>query len=394
MAKNIKSIGSQRGLAGLLISMLLVVFIFFAALAIDVNHALLNKTRLQNGVDAAALAAAVKLDEGASDSEAELTARSTIASMYLASGNTELDILATADSSLISVSFSNDPQDFSGSYDDTLDTFVRVAVADVPLDVFLARFFEVSKTSSASAVAGPGADVNCTCNIVPLAVCVDPDETSASNWGYEYDQIQKLKVGDSDEADLTSGNYQLLDFDDIHIRDALAGGYDGCICVDDESPPPITESKPGNTIGPTAQGLNTRFGEYKAGLSADEYPSDTYLAEALIDESFDESGATVFSYASDNEVTFDSYSGNSRRILNVPMIDCTEAKNGKTDLPIVGIRCFLMLQKAPSSNADKGSILGAFGKDCVIQNGTTGPNPSGDGPYKIILYKDPLSGES
>ncbi|MEZ9955466.1 pilus assembly protein TadG-related protein, partial [Vibrio splendidus] len=48
----------QQGLVVIMITAALLVFLAVSALAVDINHMVVNKTRLQNAVDSAALAAA------------------------------------------------------------------------------------------------------------------------------------------------------------------------------------------------------------------------------------------------------------------------------------------------------------------------------------------------
>ena len=52
----------QQGLVAVMITAALLVFLAVSALAVDINHMVVNKTRLQNAVDSAALAAATILD--------------------------------------------------------------------------------------------------------------------------------------------------------------------------------------------------------------------------------------------------------------------------------------------------------------------------------------------
>jgi Flp pilus assembly protein TadG len=52
----------QKGVVGILVVVGLVALLAMAGLALDSGHAMLNKTRLQNAVDAAALSGAKELD--------------------------------------------------------------------------------------------------------------------------------------------------------------------------------------------------------------------------------------------------------------------------------------------------------------------------------------------
>ena len=53
---------TQKGAVGILVLAGMVALLAMAGLALDSSHAMLNKTRLQNAVDAAALSGAKELD--------------------------------------------------------------------------------------------------------------------------------------------------------------------------------------------------------------------------------------------------------------------------------------------------------------------------------------------
>lgn len=400
LRKEPKNIGKQKGLTLILITMVLVVFLVFAAFAVDVNHALLSKTRLQNGVDAAALAAAVKKSAGETDATAEAVAIQTIGTMYAASGNTEITVPAES----IAVTFSNDPQDFTSSYDAALDTYVRVAVTNVPLNSFFLGYFGFDKAGAASAVAGPSSTIVYACNVVPMAVCADTTSGPNDFLGYEYETIYELKVADQNATEMGPGNFQLLDFGSggSDVRSFLAGGYEGCVNIQGS-----VTTKPGASIGPVGQGLNTRFGDYTGGgVSEAEYPPDIYVKEPSTPASTNEDGSINYDNAwlyGDYETESASCSGasgdctdgeNGRRILPVPMVDCSGASGGTTELSLTAVGCFFLLQKAPNNNGASDGVYGEFIEECTIPNGTTGVVPSKEGVFKIQLYRDPLSGES
>ncbi|MGR5175082.1 pilus assembly protein TadG-related protein [Vibrio parahaemolyticus] len=391
----------QGGITTILITLLLLVFLFFTALAVDVNHALVNKSRLQNGVDAAALAAAVKVSAGESDAVAEATALSTLTSMFTADGNSEISLPAES----ISITFSNDPQNFSGTYDSSADTYVRVALTDVPLTSYFLHYFDIDKESGASAVAGPSSTLIYACNIVPIAVCADTVSGANDFLGFEYKTIHELKVADQNSSEMGPGNYQLLDFGSgaATVRTALAGGYEGCVDISNN-----VDTKPGNTVGPVGQGLNTRFGVYAGGgVSAADYPPDIYVEEPGSLASTDADGNVVYNdtwmyadYLAESASCDGSASGSctageaGRRILPIPMVDCTGAGGGATSLPVTAVGCFFLIQKAPANNGTQDGVYGEFIEDCTVKNGSTGITPNAEGIFKIQLYRDPLSGES
>ncbi len=81
---------TQKGITLVLISMVLLILLGVAAFGIDLNHQVLNKTRLQNAVDTAALAGAVVADKTEDVDQAEAAVIATLSSIASESGNTEL----------------------------------------------------------------------------------------------------------------------------------------------------------------------------------------------------------------------------------------------------------------------------------------------------------------
>ena len=82
-----------------------------------------------------------------------------------------------------------------------------------------------------------------------------------------------------------------------------------------------------------------------------------------------------------------------RRILTVPVADCSGTNNGKSSIPVLGFACYFLRQPVDGTgNADQ--VFGQFIGKCDV-NGTPGPAPaSGPSPYIIQLYHDPSSGDS
>ena len=63
MDKALKTLQRQRGIIVAFTAVGMVALLALTGLALDMAHAFVNKTRLQNSVDAAALAAAKELDD-------------------------------------------------------------------------------------------------------------------------------------------------------------------------------------------------------------------------------------------------------------------------------------------------------------------------------------------
>ncbi|MBY7790348.1 pilus assembly protein [Vibrio fluvialis] len=406
----------QRGLVVAIVTIAMIVFLGIAALGIDINHALTNRTKLQNSVDAAALAAAVLLDKGDTTANATTAATAMLTKMAAASGNKEID--TSPEGVVISVTFSNDPGDFTGTFVDDVnkERYVRVAVSNLSLAGFFIKVVGGDKTIGASAVAGPSAGGG-TCNTVPMAVCADPDADSIvdpNTLGYIAGNIYQLKLG-AQNTTMGSGNFQLLDYKGettLSLSQQLAGGFEGCVDIAQDGDTPDTAedntvtSKTGATIGQVGVGLNTRFGEYPngvgSGLTEAAYPPDGNIVEAVITSPATGVTATDLSAvtsALDLTVssvggTYQSGGGNGRRILAVPIIDCSGSETGKSDYLVKAVGCFLLLRKAPTNNSGTVPVYGEFLEECTSQNTHNNGTSTSSGSYRIVLYDDPVNKES
>ncbi len=198
------------------------------------------------------------------------------------------------------------------------------------------------------------------------------------------------------------------------MRVALAGGFEECVDTIN-----TVQTKPGGTVGPVGQGLNTRLNDYGGGgVSADEYPPDMFIREPVKTATIDNNGDVKYQDTSgaggapwgysDYEAELPDCTGVSgcmienggrynRRILPVPIVDCSTATGGTNTFNVEAIGCFFLLQKAPTNNSGKQAVFGEFIEDCTVANGTFGNTPPpGDpeGPFRIVLYKDPLGDSS
>jgi len=386
----------ERGLVVVIVTIAMLVILGVTALAIDINHAYMNRTKLQNGVDAAALAAAVILDKNGTEAQAETAANAALTKMSGSDGNAELD-MTTAD---ISVTFNNSSDFSGGACVIGGDCYVRVVANNLDLNSFFMQMFSDTKQVGATAVAGPSAGGG-TCNIVPMAVCaIEPSNEDTG--GYSGDNVTALKLS-ANESEMGPGNFHLLDLDveetdtstqkDNHIRRQLAGSYDGCVY-----PTQLVRTKPGSTVGPVGQGLNTRFGVYKGGTASesDLFMTDTDTQEATnaepnlpINDLDYSHGQSV--YAGKEH----GYTGNGRREISVPIIDCSSPGSGSDEFPVVTIGCFFLLEKAPDNSGGHEAVHGEFIEDgCTVQNSRNNGASSTAGPYRIVLYKDPFNEDS
>ena len=408
----------QRGIALPLVVVGLVAMLAIAGLALDSSHAFVNKTRLQNMADAAALAAAKVYDETADTVPSTAAANSVFGLNSDGNGNFEIDSAYDGGEISVVVQYSTTLDPFVPS---GVGPYVRVIATGLEVATGLSSVLGVTDIDvAASAVAGPSPTIDSACNLAPIVVCAN--DMSQPYYGFNQGELKVLKPSPGDHDDVGPGNYKLLRLDcpgGACVRDAMAGGYSGCAIEDD-----TVETEPGVTAGPTSQGFNTRFGQYAGPISPSDYPPDVVVHETFprLETTEDPitgddiitsgQGGPVVEYAADIAgYDYDEYvrrtgipglhdfaAGGSpagvpgRRILALPVADCTGDETGQSSLTVEGFACYFMLQTI-AGGTDK-NIFGQFVDGCLA-GGAPGPDPgAGPGPYIIQLYKDPDSGDS
>ncbi len=406
----------QRGAALLVIVVGLFALVLMAALALDVGHMVLNKARLQNTVDAAALSAAKTLDQTSSTSLATTAALQALGLNADAAGNGELAASYNGGAMQVTVQYSSTlppftPGSASGPY-------VRVVATGFDFPPWLAQVAGFSHLGvTASAVAGPSPTINTACNIAPVMVCGNPTAGANNLWGYTLNAPQVLKSASPGDGQVGPGNFQLIQLGGTGadlVRQNLAGNYQSCLASSS-----TVQTQTGNETGPVAQGLNTRFGIYTGSMTMAQYPPDvitTYDSPTLTVDSNDNIWQGSTEITSSNIGTIYDYQdyetdeGNpaaynnqpisaggpgvfNRRVLSVPVGDCTGTATGTTAVPVLGFACFYILQPVTQQGTTD-YIIGQFVGQCDV-NGEPGPLPGdGPGPYIIELYHDPGSGDS
>ncbi len=408
---------SQRGAALVLIAIAMLALILMAGLALDVGHLMISKTRLQNTVDAAALSAAKMLDETSSTTLATQAALQAFGLNAAAAGNQELGSSYDSGSVQVTVEYSSTLPPFApGS---ATGPYVRVIATGFALPTWLVQVVGITQLGvSASAVAGPSPVINTACNLAPMMVCGNPNPPSSSFWGYSMNAPVALKSSAPGSSQVGPGNFQLIQLGgtgaDI-VRQNLAGGYQSCLVGGN-----TVQTETGNEAGPTAQGLNTRFGIYSGTMSMAQYPPDVVttavaspgltvdsngniwwgtdeITAANIDDIYnywqyympDEANGP-YNY---QPVTSGGPGVFNRRVVSVPIGNCTGTATGSSSVQILGFGCFFLLQPVIQQGTND-YVIGQFVGNCDV-NGTPGPNPgSGPGPYVIQLYHDPGSGDS
>lgn len=416
----------QTGSVMVLIVVALAAMLLMAALALDGGHMLVNKTRLQNAVDAAALSGAKTLQQvmgsGNAGSLTQTAARDTFRRNADAAGNGELASALGGDlPGVVRVELAASvygPFSFPGPAN---ARYVRVTVAQLPLAGFfwgMLQAFGNAADKAVAAVATAGPSPASPCNIAPLMVCGNPGQHEPSAglfWGYRLGDLEVLKGAAGNASTVGPGNFQLIRLGNgsggADVRQALAGGIEQCNGVGD-----TVETEPGNTVGPVSQGFNTRFGRYAGALanSASEYPPDfvtdysaplmtynaatgraEYQGQVVSANGADLStpSTALFDYNDWRQRVAGCPAGCrsdgvfERRMLKIVLGDCTGGSGGQTSVPVLGFGCFFLVQPLPTGSGGEAQIFGQFVSDCEGDN-VPDINPVNDGGPQIIqLFK-------
>jgi hypothetical protein len=400
-----------------LFTIALVAMLGMVGMALDGAHGMLNKTRLQNTVDAAALSAAKTLDQTDDTVLSMAEALAMFSTNALGAGNSEIAASYAGGQLTVSVQFSTTLHPFVPG---TVPArYVNVTARNLRLPGWFIPVTGVNElVVGASAVAGPSPTIGTACNIAPMMMCGTP---GADNYGYTIGEADVMKSS-TNSFEVGPGNFQLIRLGGgqggADVREAMAGSYDGCLTTGNTIP-----TEPGNTVGPVVQGLNTRFGIYDGPMNGtqSEYPPDvvvggptpplTYECPAAGDGSdkicyndvplptdplaytfhnFPDYQASITPpHSYDNYPIEDGGIGAfNRRILAAPIGDCSGTTNGQGDVPILGFLCYYLLQPA-QQKGNESQVYGQFISDGCPITGRPSPIPTtGPGPYIIQLYKD------
>ncbi len=422
----------QAGSVSVLMVIALAAILMMAGLSLDVGHMLLNKTRLQNAVDAAALSGAktlLQVEGGVNIASVTRTAAlNTLTQNANATGNSELATAMGGNAGFAVVELASSvygPFAYPGPAD---AKYVRVSVPNYGLTGFFWSFVQTfgaaglgNKRVAAIATAGPSP--TSPCDLAPLMVCGDAsqyDPAAGMFWGFQFGDLQVLKSAAGNSSAIGPGNFQLLDFGSggSSVRDDMAGGGSVCRNVGEN-----VQTKPGNTVGPASQGLNTRFGIYQGPVNSSDYPPDLVTTSSTPALAYDATvtppakyqgqpvtssngsltagGNALFDYNDWRASTAACVAGSGsgcqgngvfeRRMMKIVVGNCTGKQGGSTSIPVLGFGCYFVVQ--PMSNGGtEAQIFGQFVKECEGDN-VPGPNPTGDsGPQIIQLYKTYLNG--
>jgi hypothetical protein len=291
---NMSLLKNERGVSLIIAAICIVMLLGMAALAVDVGRLYVARQYLQNSCDAAALAGGIELpNQAAATDKAAKCAVANHMSNY-------------------QISFPADGMTADGA------TKLRVDGEMTVTHTFAQALGRISGPVSAYAVVLKVAGVGWVSErVVPWGI--PWYDTTGAQYSYESGQLYTLKVGS--QSDLqdgsvarTGGNFYPLALQ-RSLGDGSSGGsvyrhdiewgFDGVVKVGD-----VTDTEPGNMIGPTRQAVVT--------------DSDSLFSRA-----------SVAPWADDTWNNFDY--GNSRIVI-VPII--SPLGNGRTGVTILGFASF------------------------------------------------------
>ena len=412
----------QKGAVLALFAVALVVIIGMAGLVLDVSHAFIDKTRLQNAVDAASLSGAFTLMTTQDEFDAEADALAT----FRADLESEFDPTVVVPVVYFSDSLSTWSGQAASLTTGSTKRFVQVSLLDNQahqMTTWLTRIFnhEVIPVG-VSATAGPIAAS--PCKLDPFIVCGDPNLpcTDPDDTCYGFDRWKPSDTNPPEECYLKgcsnancNTNNTVQGGCGVQGGGAVGGingdigpgnfytarlGCNGANCFRDAFKDTaehncadlggMVPTEPGNMVGPVKQAYNTKFNDYQGPVNPNEWPPDKVISETF-------GGDTMFydDYGTAPQDNFGATAVANKRVMNIIVADCA-GKNGgaSNDLPVLTIACFFGTKKiASDAGGNEIVVWGQFvsgqacGGDAITLDNTIDN-------YKIILYKDPDTGDS
>jgi len=335
-------------------------------LGVDISRFYLVKTELQNGADAAALAAVSALNGGTTGIDAavtEATVKTANNYNFNKSGIkiTNVEFATTLNGGYVGVT----PAKAQAAN----IRFVRVTTEPMPVAVsFASMILGKSKSIKATATAGYSVPLSDICDFLPVMV-VDYGAPITAGNTYTF----RAQAGGM----VSPGNYQILALAGAGGNDARVGlgaGVDACA-----GPGAVyaIDTKTGVTAGAVKQGINTRFDEYQSNnVNPVDMPPDLNIQENI----------TYKQYKDGSPSKPPSHTGfRNRRVVYIPIVKASEIDNGKNTVKFDRLGQFFLQTKVGGSNGD---LVAEYISDITVGIGKYSPG-GGTNPLVAtpVLYK-------
>jgi len=303
-------------------------------LGVDISRFYLVKTELQNGADAAALAAVSALNGSAQGIDRALERITKTPNNY-DFNKTGIEITNIEFSATLEGGYMPAGGAKGGGTAPTI-RFVRVTTEPSAVAVsFAAMVLGNSKNLTATATAGYSAPLCDICNFLPVTV-IDYGTPIAPGETYTF----RAQSG----AMISPGNYQILALAGAGGNDARVGlgaGVDAC-----GGPGKIyaVDTKTGVTAGAVRQGVNTRFDEYtSASVNPEDMPPDLNIDENITYSTYKTAVPT-------KTPTHPAFA--NRRVVYIPIVKAEEFDQGKNEVKFDRIGQFFLQTKVSGGNGD------------------------------------------
>ncbi|MBL1263676.1 pilus assembly protein TadG-related protein [Methylomicrobium sp. RS1] len=387
-----KNMKKQCGTTMFLSLVFMLGMVAMIGLATTTGRLVTDKTTLQNALDAAALSAAITVNGDPAKKTATATqkGRDTFNTFKAATGNHELSGVQDTD---LTFEYSKTLKPFDPK--STPPAFVRVSM-NKPLEMpaILLQVLDTFKDPIDIAAISTAGAVGQNCTLTPFVLCANETtdthcetdnngdgikECFGYNMGTKVSLLMPSCTGNSctlenTNTSLESGNFNLINLDGLQggkdIREALTNKTLNLCSAGN-----LVETKPGYTWGNVEKGIDGR------------YESDTEQANNL----------TYSQYASKG-------TGNNRRIMAVPIADCSGIQHGTDIVPKIGVACMFLLMNAsdaskkancpPGTTGSCKQVLAEFFNACEAAGAWSPTNAVLNGPYDIVIFKTEGSGDS
>jgi len=344
-------------------------------IGVDISRFYLVKAELQNGADAAALAAVSALTGAPKGIDDALKLITDTANKYNFN-KTGIKIKTVEFPPKLETGYVGSGAAKAPGLVETI-RFVRVTTEPSPVAVsFAAVVLGKSKNLSATATAGYSVPLTDICNFLPIAVIdYGPPQVIGPPNTYTF----RAQAGSM----VSPGNYQILALAGAGGADArvgLAAGVDACAGPGAEY---AVDTKTGVTAGAVKQGINTRFDDYQTSqVNPVDMPPDKNIKEGIKYDDYKNASPTNTTYYKPSTHTgFDR-----RRVVYIPIVKYAEFDQGKNVVKFNRIGQFFLQTKVGGSG--NGDLVAEYIDDPTIGIGVYNPgggtNPLVSTP---VLYK-------
>ncbi|HEX8178353.1 MAG TPA: pilus assembly protein TadG-related protein [Pyrinomonadaceae bacterium] len=345
-------------------------FLLATGMCVDISHFYLVKTELQNAADAAALAAASALNS----KDGGIVRAADLAQTAMNNAEFNKQAVTIPRANVVFARNLDGPyvNETSAKADALNIRFVKVTVPQTAVrTTFAAPVLGATRNITADAVAGMSVPLNNVCDYIPVTA-IDADTV--------YFQAGNLyTIRRAPGTGVSPGDYQILAIDGAGGSDdriGLGQGVRNCVGAGS-----YVKTKPGVTSGDVRQGLNTRFGDYAAGLDPADFPPDENVKENINYAQYLDAQKALDAQQTPNSNIYQPPTRGAgvrnRRVVLIPIVRESEFDNGRDMVRIDRFAAFFLQTRVGNGN---GGDIQAEYIGIRLVTGRGGYDPSGGTP--------------